>query len=452
MWHLANRSWCCAFRRLIHYTISRPFGARKYGAAGQAHFLLAFGCDIWQTGIMKTINSMLCAALALVIGGCDDTKSSSASYTPDWSKPLVCEDSIFALGVAPGEAFVNAKQGLVDLVGEDAAADMLAGAPANFKDALPGEVRGYCEKAGIDPDEVKWVVLTSAMPDFPKAGRPPKTVPDIAIAVRLDHDFAKLADVLKSLPTSDGESLEDATIAGCACLEIKDVTGKLESKGASPVIGSLDGKVLLFGSTKAAFEKNAALYLEGKGESADFKDFAVEGVALRVTEIDRLVAAAVPEGEIPEEYAALARSKSLDFACAGNKTVVTVNAASESDAGAIAGLAAGGLQFVKLLAGGAAQDMPAGVNKAIDGVEIKPEGDEVKITVPVRGELLVAAAVAGAADGIHRAVGRARFAAPAPKAGDFPAVGDDADEIPSLEDIRDLSEDAPNATFDDEYE
>lgn len=359
---------------------------------------------------MKLANIALCAALALGVAGCSDNASAPSA---DYNTPKVAEGAACAFGSDADSLLAHAKEATVALEGREAADELFKGGLAAIKKQLPPEVAAKFDEAGIDIEKLQWVLVTGGIPELTPGEEPPFKNLQTAAAVRIDHDFAKLKAFLIDAAKDDEDDvkLAETTIAGASALEIKPVKEKdvkdMAAAGVAPVIGSLDGKILVLASTPAEFEKQVKLYKEGKGASREFASFGIAPFGIKFTQLDKIVASVNPDaGEMEKSV------RAFEVACDGGKTKVNVVFDTVEHASAVRALVKMGFDGnkEKIKAMIASEKLPQALADAVDAVVIGGEdSDTVSIVIPVHAELLAAVAAEAA---VEKVVGPMMFGAP----------------------------------------
>ena len=203
---------------------------------------------------MKLMKLMTCAALAVAcvagISGCGSSK--------DYSKPKVAEGTVLALALqAP------AKTPLAPLVEKYKLNDVKASL-----EKMPADAKEFFEKMGLDKIESKWLLVTIG--GEIAEGK----VPDVALVAATTLDLDKfVAEFEKTEKSENKPEFKKTTIAGVSAYEVDSK----KKDDVVPCVAALDGQLIIAASSAAAFEKQVALYREGKGESSDFSSFGLSG-------------------------------------------------------------------------------------------------------------------------------------------------------------------------------
>ena len=336
---------------------------------------------------MKIIKKFAYAAVAVAcaagIAGCDQKKK-------EYAGPKIAEGAVIAVAAQSADATALAplaKQYKLD------------GLSADKMSQLPDEAKEFIKETGLDKAETKWFAMTVGdMSVVAKDG-----VPEFAISMVTTADFEKTVASIDKMCKDKKEdvSFNKTTIAGVPAYE---VVSKKDKK-VVPCIAALDGQLILGASSKAALEKQIALYRDGKGESKDFSAFA-----LAANDIFRMKAVKVGENakkSIPDPSMLqmlntfLPDGDKLVFglgdveltmgASADGKNVTLnalVNTASDADADKLVtlaktGLMAGTAQMKK------AAEKDADAKLAYDvlqGVKVVGEGKAFKVTATAAAE------------------------------------------------------------------
>lgn len=244
---------------------------------------------------MKTTFKLLAAALLCVgICGCGGSDGNG----PNYDAPMVANGAIAAVGVDIDGFMTSVKETVRDFAGKDA--DEILSKMSLSNPDLPEEIRSFLENSGLGKADFEWVVVSVGMPHFkdPSRGkiREPDSVPDIAVVVRVNHDFDRFCEALDgSMDESDRKSMrmEGRKIAGERALGFKMLKERnakeLEELGLEPVIGTISGKLLVYATTPRVFGDQVALYRDGKGASREISGIKSNSFYLKVVKLDTIL-------------------------------------------------------------------------------------------------------------------------------------------------------------------
>ena len=237
---------------------------------------------------------LLAALLGVGIFGCGSSEDSRPSY----DTPMVANGAIAAVSVDLDGFMASVKETVHDFAAKDA--DEILSKMSLSNPDLPEEFRSFLDNSGLGKADFEWAVVSVGMPHFkdPRRGmiREPDGLPDIAIVVRVNHDFNRLCEAIDAcMEESDRKSvrMEGRTIAGERALGFKMLKERdakeMEELGIDPVIGTIGGKLLVYATTPKAFGDQVALYRDGKGASREISGFKSNPFYLKVVKIDTIV-------------------------------------------------------------------------------------------------------------------------------------------------------------------
>lgn len=271
---------------------------------------------------MKTISKLLSVALFCAgISGCG-SDGESLALKPSYDSPRIAQGAIFALVVDIDGASAHLNELLVDILGKRKAEEIIPKISLSNPD-IPEDLRIFLDESGLGKADFEWVAYSCGTPEFKVSGNgdlaEPESIPDLAFVVRVDHDFAKISELLKKQAAKKGkDQFEDGRISGEDVLIArpvdKDDVKFMEQTGLEPVIGSVEGKLLVAATSPKAFSDQVALYRDGKGASADFKDFKADPIRLKVTGLDilsRKMARTFAESAAGDDPVELRRARGL---------------------------------------------------------------------------------------------------------------------------------------------
>lgn len=161
-----------------------------------------------------------------------------------------------------------------------------------------GRFFGILKKAGFDNLDVNWGLLTTAQP-VAEDGKFEK-FPDIALVVSRSHDVKKIVAAICE-EARGGIASEDVKIAGRSVIRLVKKGEDVSKVNLTPHFASLQGKLLIVTSNAECMERQLGLYLDGKGVSADFRDFTIgkdDMLRLAVPELGKMIALQVDKKTI----------------------------------------------------------------------------------------------------------------------------------------------------------
>ncbi len=221
---------------------------------------------------------------------------------------------------------------------------------------IPDQAQSNVQMLGLDKATYNWgsVSLGSEFGE--------DKTPDFAVAIAANLDLDKLIADLQKLDQGEPEKTEckKTTIAGVPAYEISD-------KNAPKVcVASLDGKLILVGSSSSILEKQLFLYCGGAGENSDFASFGQDGnvvVCVKASKVGANLKKMLPPSafekigsELPipggKELVEGLGAVEVTFAASGDgkdiKLDMSVGTATVADSYTLASLAKNGLEMHKM--------------------------------------------------------------------------------------------------------
>ena len=128
----------------------------------------------------------------------------------------------------------------------------------------------FLKEAGLEGKSLQWGVGTLGGANLVELMKNDK-IPEISVALRIDHDSAKLLPAMKSVADADEKFTEFET-AGLKAWKLE--SPEMVKDGVTPVITSLDGQLVLFATDSAALARLVKLYRDGEGASAAFSSLS----------------------------------------------------------------------------------------------------------------------------------------------------------------------------------
>lgn len=286
---------------------------------------------------------------------------------------------------------------------EDAFKKAFAGAMA--KDDNAAQFDKFVKDAGLEGKSLEWAVGTvggANLVELMKVELMKKDkVPEVSIALRIDHDAAKLAAAIKASADAD-ESVADTEVAGLKAWKI--VSPKLAEDGVTPVFTSLDGQLVLVATEQKALARLVKLYRDGEGVNAAFASLASgsgEVVRLFVPKFGKLVAD-IAKGNgsdlseldqmIPDGKRLVSNLGDFDlaFLAAGSAASVkaSVIASTADDADTIRTLLKTSLMPLKASLKEEQDEDSKLALEVLNGVKVGGEGKTAVVTVPVPAKFI----------------------------------------------------------------
>ena len=281
---------------------------------------------------------------------------------------------------------------------EDAFKKAFAGAMA--KDDNAAQFDKFVKDAGLEGKSLEWAVGTVGGANLVELMKKDK-VPEGSIALRIDHDAAKLAAAIKASVDKD-ESVADIEVAGLKAWKI--VSPKLAEDGMTPVIASLDGQLVLVATEQKALARLVKLYRDGEGVNAAFASLASgsgEVVRLFIPKFGkRIVDFAKGNGSdlseldqmIPDGKRLVSNLGDFDlaFLAAGSAASVkaSVIAATADDADTIRTLVKTSLRPLKASLKEEQDEDSKLALEVLNGVKVGGEGKTAVVTVPVPAKFI----------------------------------------------------------------
>lgn len=221
-----------------------------------------------------------------------------------------------------------------------------------FSEDNVAAIKKFYTESGLEGADVRWALVTVGGISFAEIQGGGK-IPEIAVAVAIDHDIDKVAAALIArLDEEQKKEFVETKVAGVkAWMKVwTDADESAKALGEGLCLASLDGKLLLVAPT-SVMERLVALYKDGKGESAAFASLSSGGDAvLRVfaPALGTLVKKAADGGEadlsavdtlIPNGSKILLGLGDVDLAVLANASGVSLrlaaNTATDNDAAAL---------------------------------------------------------------------------------------------------------------------
>lgn len=281
---------------------------------------------------------------------------------------------------------------------EDAFKKAFAGAMA--KDNNAAQFDKFVKDAGLEGKSLEWVVGTVGGANLVELMKKDK-VPEGSIALRIDHDAAKLAAAIKASADKD-ESVADIEVAGLKAWKI--VSPKLAEDGMTPVFTSLDGQLVLVATEQKALARLVKLYRDGEGVNAAFASLASgsgEVVRLFIPKFGkRIVDFAKGNGSdlseldqmIPDGKRLVSNLGDFDlaFLAAGSAASVkaSVIASTADDAETIRTLVKTSLMPLKASLKEEQDEDSKLALEVLNGVKVGGEGKTAVVTVPVPAKFI----------------------------------------------------------------
>ena len=337
--------------------------------------------------IKKFAYAAVAVACAVGIAGCDQKKAK------EYSGPKVAEGAIVAIAGRSAET-----TSLAPLVKQY----KLDGISPDKMSQLPDDAKDFIKEIGLDKAEAKWFAVTVGdLSVLAKDGVPEFAVSMVA-TLNLDATIAAVDKKCKE--KKEDVSFNKTTIAGVPAYEI---VSKKDEK-VVPCVAALEGQLIIGASSKAALEKQIALYRDGKGESKDFGAFVLganDFLRVKAVKVGENAKKSIPDPSmlqmlntfIPDGDKLVLGLGDVELAIgasADGKNVTmdaVVNTASDADAEKLVTLAKSGLMA------GTAQMKKAAEKDAdsklayevLQGIKVVGEGKAFKVTATTAAEPVI---------------------------------------------------------------
>lgn len=241
---------------------------------------------------MKLIK-MTIAAASMAVAVCSCTQTDDAGKLVE--RQRIPEGTVVAFAVANPDG--GPFQCLVDQV--RAKKDLLMDAffkQARISAADRTEMEKFQEQCGVSANDFKWFAMTvgEIKPNNEK-------VPEMNYAYAVRHDIDKiLAAVRDQMKRSnvDAVSFAEFSLDGQRAWKVEGIKDLEDCSGMEPCFTSLKGRLFLVSTRKAGLKRLVDLYLGGKGEDSNWKDFGVSSsrpICLRTMPIGKIVRDAVED-------------------------------------------------------------------------------------------------------------------------------------------------------------
>ena len=316
--------------------------------------------------IKKFAYAAVAVACAVGIAGCDQKKAK------EYAGPKVAEGAIVAIAGRSAET-----TSLAPLVKQY----KLDGISPDKMSQLPDDAKDFIKEIGLDKADAKWFAVTVG-----------------------DLDKTMAAAEKKCKEKKEDVSFNKTTIAGVPAYEI---VSKKDEK-VVPCVAALEGQLIIGASSKAALEKQIALYRDGKGESKDFGAFVLganDFLRVKAVKVGENAKKSIPDPSmlqmlntfIPDGDKLVLGLGDVELAMgasADGKNVTmdaVVNTASDADADKLVTLAKSGLMA------GTAQMKKAAEKDAdsklayevLQGIKVVGEGKAFKVTATTAAEPVI---------------------------------------------------------------
>lgn len=267
-------------------------------------------------------------------------------------------------------------------------------------DKSAAEFDKFVKDAGLEGKSLEWAVGTVGGANLVELMKKDK-VPEGSIALRIDHDAAKLAAAIKASADKD-ESVADIEVAGLKAWKI--VSPKLAEDDMTPVIASLDGQLVLVATEQKALARLVKLYRDGEGVNAAFASLASgsgEVVRLFIPKFGKLMADfAKGNGSdlseldqmIPDGKRLVSNLGDFDLAFLANGSAASakasVIAATADDADTIRTLLKTSLMPLKASLKEEQDEDSKLALEVLNGVKVGGEGTAAVVTVPIPAKFI----------------------------------------------------------------